>query len=108
LIDWINNNSANSTETVKLEVRREFATMQHPRLYTRLKPQGRISSIARIFFETKAPVIDCILVDYSAGGACLQLQKFVKLPDRFEVLYGTTRKRCRVVWKRGMRLGVAF
>jgi hypothetical protein len=30
------------------------------------------------------------------------------LPDRFELLYGTTRKRCRVVWKRAMRVGLAF
>jgi hypothetical protein len=45
---------------------------------------------------------------YSAGGACLQLLKFADVPDRFEILYGTTRKRCRVVWRRGSRLGVAF
>jgi hypothetical protein len=82
--------------------------MNHPRLYPRVKPQGRISSVAKIFFEAKAPVIECILIDYSAGGACLQLQKFVDIPNRFEVLYGTTRKRCRIVWKRGLRLGVAF
>ena len=82
--------------------------MQRSRLYARQRPQGRISSIAKIFFEPKAPVIECILVDYSAGGACLQLEKFVTLPERFEVLYGTTRKRCRVVWKRGLRIGVAF
>lgn len=82
--------------------------MEHPRLYPRVKPQGRISSAAKIFFGAKAPVIECLLVDYSAGGACLQLLKFVEVPNRFEVLYGTTRKRCRVVWKRGMRLGVAF
>jgi len=77
-------------------------------LYARLKPQGRISSVAKIVSDPKAPVIDCILIDYSAGGACLQLPKLVNLPQRFEVLYGTTRKHCRVVWKRGMRLGVAF
>jgi len=82
--------------------------MQYPRLYARLKPQGRISSVAKIVSDPKAPVIDCILIDYSAGGACLQLPKLVNLPQRFEVLYGTTRKHCRVVWKRGMRLGVAF
>ena len=82
--------------------------MNHPRLYARLKPQGRISSMAKIVCEPKAPVVECTLVDYSAGGACLQLQKFVDLPERFEVLYGTTRKRCRIVWKRGMRIGVAF
>ena len=82
--------------------------MQYPRLYQRLRPQGRISSVAKIMFEPKAVPIECILVDYSAGGACLQLQKFADLPTRFELIYGTTRKRCRVVWKRAMRIGVAF
>ena len=67
-----------------------------------------MSSVAKIFTEPRAPVIECILVDYSAGGACLQLEKFAALPARFEVLYGTTRKHCRVVWKRGLRIGVAF
>jgi hypothetical protein len=67
-----------------------------------------VSSAAKIFSGSKPDVIDCVIVDYSAGGACLQLVKFADLPDRFEIIYGTTRKRCRVVWKRGMRLGVAF
>jgi len=82
--------------------------MEYPRLYARQRPQGRISSVAKTMFGSKAPAIECILVDYSAGGACLQLQKLIDLPERFEVLYGTTRKRCRVVWKRGMRIGVTF
>jgi hypothetical protein len=81
---------------------------QHPRLFARLRPEGRVSKVAKIFVQPKAPVIECILVDYSAGGACLQLQKFIQLPDRFEILYGTTRKRCRIVWKRALRVGVAF
>jgi len=85
-----------------------FAVMNYPRLYARTRPQGRISSGAKILFGSNAPIIECTLVDYSAGGACLQLQKLIDLPSRFEVLYGTTRKRCRVVWKRGMRIGVAF
>ena len=72
-----------------------------------MKPSGRISSAAKIVAGANA-AIECILVDYSAGGACLQLKAFTALPERFDVLYGTTRKRCRVVWKRGLRLGVAF
>ena len=81
---------------------------QYPRLFARLRPEGRVSRVAKIFVDPKAPVIECILVDYSAGGACLQLQKFIQLPERFEVLYGTTRKRCRIVWKRALRIGVTF
>jgi hypothetical protein len=82
--------------------------MQYPRLFARTRPEGRVSKVAKIFVGPKAPAIECILVDYSAGGACLQLLKFVQLPERFEVLYGTTRKRCRVVWKRALRIGVTF
>jgi len=82
--------------------------MEHPRLFARVKPAGRISSVAKIFAGANAAAVECILVDYSAGGACLQMKTSIALPDRFDVLYGTTRKRCRVVWKRGLRLGVTF
>jgi len=56
-----------------------------------------VSSRVKILSGSKPDVIDCILIDYSAGGACLQLLKSVDLPGRFEVLYGTARKHCRVV-----------
>jgi hypothetical protein len=78
------------------------------RLYARLKPEGRVSKLAKIFTGPKAPAIQCILIDYSVGGACVQLEKFVQLPERFELLYGTTKKRCRMVWARGLRIGVVF
>jgi len=67
-----------------------------------------MSSNAKIIVGPKSPPIACTLVDYSAGGACLQLFPMVALPDRFELLYGTVRKRCRIVWRRGIRIGVAF
>ena len=82
--------------------------MNQQRLFARLRPEGRISKTAKILSGPKAPVIECLLVDYSAGGACLQLQKFADLPQRFELIYGTTKKRCRLVWKRGLRIGVSF
>jgi hypothetical protein len=45
----------------------------------------------------KSSPIACTVVDYSAGGACLQLFPMVTLPDRFELFYGNVRKKRRIV-----------
>ena len=108
LIVQINRFAADRAQNSCGSVQGDERMMQHPRLFARMRPSGRISSAAKILASANATAIECILVDYSAGGACLQLKAFIALPDRFDVLYGTTRKHCRVVWKRGLRLGVAF
>jgi hypothetical protein len=82
--------------------------MSQPRLYQRIRPAGQMPSEAKIIVAPKSAPIVCKLVDYSAGGACLQLFPMVTLPDRFELLYGNVRKKCRIVWRRGIRIGVAF
>lgn len=82
--------------------------MQHPRRFARIRPTGKISSGAKIIVGPKAPVIDCKLIDYSAGGACIEIFGQVKVPNRFELLHGGTKKRCRIVWSVGRRLGVSF
>ncbi len=80
----------------------------NPRLYKRVRPSGNMARAAKIILDPKAPVINCNVVDYSAGGACLEICGQGSLPSRFELLYGTIRKKCRVVWTRGIRLGVTF
>ena len=80
----------------------------HPRRHARVKPAGIVSRQAKIITDPRAPVIVCTLVDYSPGGACLEISGQIKVPTRFELLFGSTRKRCRVVWSAGRRLGVAF
>lgn len=82
--------------------------MKHPRRFARVRPSGQVSGVAKIIVSPKAPVIDCTIVDYSAGGACLQVDGSIQLPPRFELLHGRTKKRCRLVWKAGHRIGVAF
>jgi hypothetical protein len=67
-----------------------------------------MTSEAKIIAAPKLPPFACMLVDYSAGGACLQVFPMVALPERFELLYGNVRKKCRIVWRRGIRIGVAF
>ncbi len=82
--------------------------MSKQRLYERVRPAGLMSSKAKIVVAPKSPAIDCRLVDYSVGGACLELFPMVTLPDRFELLYGAVRKKCRIVCRRGIRIGVTF
>ena len=80
----------------------------HQRRFARVRPTGRDADLAKLIVDPKAPVIDCRVIDYSPGGACIEISGQLKLPDRFELLFGRTRKRCRVVWRAGRRLGVAF
>jgi hypothetical protein len=62
-----------------------------------------------VFGGGRAP-LTCNVIDLSLGGACLDLDLALvaALPKRFELLYGGNRKKCRLVWVRGRRLGVSF
>ncbi|TFV47612.1 PilZ domain-containing protein [Bradyrhizobium niftali] len=80
----------------------------HPRRFARVKPAGLVSRQAKIITDPRAPVIPCTLIDYSPGGACVDLGGQVSIPDRFELLHVNTKKRCRIAWKRGTRVGVVF
>ena len=77
----------------------------HPRRFARVRPTGRISDVAILIVDPKAPVVDCRVVDYSPGSACLEIREQTTLPGRFELLFGGTKKHCRVVWSAGRRLG---
>ncbi len=82
--------------------------MVQPRRFSRVRPTGQMAKTARILTDPKAALIDCRVLDFSAGGACLEISGQLTLPKRFELLYGATRKKCRVVWMTGRRLGVSF
>ncbi len=78
------------------------------RLYQRVRPGTANAAKAQIIVGPKQPAIACRLIDYSPGGACLELFPMVALPERFELLHGGVKKRSRVCWRRGIRIGVAF
>jgi hypothetical protein len=79
-----------------------------PRLYQRVRPTSPAASKAQIIVSPKAPAVACRLIDYSRGGACLEIFPMVALPDRIELLHGNVKKKGRIVWRRGIRIGVAF
>ncbi|WP_315832639.1 PilZ domain-containing protein [Bradyrhizobium prioriisuperbiae] len=82
--------------------------MFHQRRFARLKPTGPMSRSGKIIIDPGTAAIDCLVVDYSAGGACLEAAKAAALPKRFELLYAGSRKKCRVVWATAWRMGVSF
>ena len=82
--------------------------MHQDRRFNRLRPAGNVPRTASIILDPKSPVIGCNVVDYSAGGACLEVTTGKPLPGRFELLYAGSKKKCRLVWARGVRVGVSF
>ncbi len=82
--------------------------MFHQRRFARVKPSGPMSRSGKIIVDARTPVIDCQIIDYSAGGACLDVANPAALPKRFDLLYGGNRKKCRLVWAAGRRVGVSF
>jgi hypothetical protein len=66
--------------------------MLHPRLFARVRPKGQVSTAAKIIVAPQATAIDCTIVDYSPGGACLEVCGQITLVPRFELLWGATKK----------------
>ena len=69
-----------------------------------------ISRVAKFVTESGALPRDCIVTDISEGGARL-FSEATNIPDQFRLLIdGDTpiREECRVVWRLGGEIGVAF
>ncbi len=54
--------------------------------------------------------IDCAILDFSTGGACILLPDAVRVPDTFELAVdpGGERYFCHVAWKMPNKIGVSF
>ncbi len=78
------------------------------RVHARVTPSGLVSRTAKIIVDPKKPAIDCTVIDLSAGGASLDVTDPDRLPARFVLLHGGTKKKCLVKWKTFRRVGVVF
>jgi hypothetical protein len=67
-----------------------------------------VSRAAKIIVDTKTPIIECDVLDLSAGGACLEVRGQAAIPKRFVLFHAGTKKKCNLVWKVGNRVGVSF
>ena len=74
--------------------------------------QARMRTLksARIIFNEHRSVIDCTIRNLTSGGACLNVESAIGIPERFDVLFDADKsvRPCRVVWHKEKQLGVEF
>ena len=77
----------------------------------RKKPRRPLQFTASIVVDGKPPARKCVISDVSESGARLTVAGNDDVPDSFLLLLsrnGDARRRCRVVWRSGATVGVAF
>jgi hypothetical protein len=54
--------------------------------------------------------IECVIRNRSSNGICIEVDSPIRIPESFMLKAGTdnNRRACRVVWRLGKRIGVAF
>jgi len=77
----------------------------------RKRPRRPLHYAAKIMIDGAQSPRACTMSDVSHYGARLVLDADVELPDRFVLLLsanGGARRRCRVIWRAGVTVGVEF
>jgi hypothetical protein len=69
-----------------------------------------ISKDARLFFDPQRGVLRCRVQDVTNSGAGIELDTLNLLPLNFELSFDNfhTVRECRVIWRQGDFVGVAF
>jgi len=78
------------------------------RRVARVRPSGLVTKAATVIVDPKKPGIPCTVLNISAIGASLEVADPERLPKRFALMHGKTKKSCLVIWRRHHRIGVQF
>ena len=82
--------------------------MLQERRYARVEPRGLVSKSATLIVNLHQPVMDCEVIELSAGGACVFVHGQGDIPNSFTLLHAGVKKACRVMWRRGRRIGLQY
>jgi hypothetical protein len=76
----------------------------------RKHPRQLTLQTAKIFIDSHSPAIPCAVLNISDGGACVLLPTKTYVPSFFDMAidHKNTLYECRVAWRRGDKVGVAF
>lgn len=78
------------------------------RRFARVRPSGLVDKRGTIVVDKRQPAVSCVVIDVSAGGACVQVDRPADVPARVTFVHGRIRKSSRVAWRNGYRLGLQF
>jgi hypothetical protein len=72
--------------------------------------RAQVRKQAKVVFGPNDGLIDCVVLNLSIGGACLELASPAIIPDQFDLTFDAARtlRACRVAWRSGYKIGVAF
>jgi PilZ domain len=72
--------------------------------------RARTLKSARILLNHHQSVINCIVRNLSATGACLKVETTLGIPDRFDVMFDVDKsiRPCRLAWHKETQIGVEF
>ena len=74
----------------------------------RRAPRPRTLKGGVIAFNDRSSTIDCVVRNFSPGGAMLKVASTVGIPARFELKLDDEFRWCHVKWRRDTSIGVAF
>ena len=74
----------------------------------RKHPRRPVSDRGKIIISRPFSMMDCVVLDMSEGGACLEVSAKAQLPRAFELVFAERRRACIVAWQKENRLGVSF
>ncbi len=77
---------------------------------TRTTPRRQAFLPAKIFFNDKQSVFDCLIRNISAKGACLKVVSRLGIPNQFTLFIPGENKQysCWLVWSGMKEIGVSF
>ena len=76
----------------------------------RKHPRHLTLQTAKIFIDSHSPAIACAVLNISDGGACVLLPTKTYVPSFFDMAmdHNSTHYECRIAWRYGDKIGVAF
>lgn len=75
----------------------------------RSRPRMKTFKSGRLVFHDGRSTLDCVVRNFSEGGAKLSFNQVAAIPDEFQIsLSDGTKKNCRIVWRKSLDVGVSF